>query len=160
MGTWYEIQRSHGSPFQPDSFNCTTTAYSNLNAEAGTFDVYNSSTVKSLPRFGVHAKASVAGLPSGQAIVSFFGQSTGEPNYNVIDTDYETYAMIYNCVENDDSVPFFTIISRTPKMDHALFSTLTAKAETMLPNYDWSLVRITKQGEDCNYGSAKADSTL
>ena len=73
MGTWYEIQRSHGSPFQPDSFNCTTTAYSNLDAEAGTFDVYNSSTVKSLPRFGVNAKASIAGLPSGQAIVSFFG---------------------------------------------------------------------------------------
>ena len=61
MGTWYEIQHSHGAPFQPDNFDCTTAVYSDLNAEAGTFKVYNSSTVSFLPRFGVHGSATIAG---------------------------------------------------------------------------------------------------
>ena len=53
MGTWYNIQHSHGAPFQPDNLECTTALYSDLDAEAGTFSVYNSSSVDSQPRFGV-----------------------------------------------------------------------------------------------------------
>ena len=61
MGTWYNIQHSHGALFQPDNFDCTTALYSELNTEAGTFNVYNSSTISFLPRFGVSGKATIAG---------------------------------------------------------------------------------------------------
>merc|ERR1719183_100611 len=73
MGKWYEIQHSSGAMFQPDFYDCTTADYTDLNLDAGTFTVYNSSTVKFLPRFGVTGNATVSGTPNGQAIVSFFG---------------------------------------------------------------------------------------
>ena len=122
MGTWYEIQHSHGAFFQPDSFECTIAVYSNLNAEAGTFELYNSSTVGSKPRFGVHGTASIAGLPSGQVIVG--SPSSTKVNYNVLDTDYETYSIIYDCSENPLIVPYLWIVGRTPTMDPTLLSTL------------------------------------
>ena len=58
--------------------------------------------------------------------------------------------MLYSCEENT-SVPFFYILSRTPTMDKALFESLTAKAKAILPNYDWSIARIDKQGGNCKY---------
>ena len=87
-----------------------------MDAEAGTFKVYNSSTVSFLPRFGVHGDATVAGTPNGQAIVGFFGQSFDEPNYKVIATDYETYSMVYFCDPNAN-MTFLWILSRTPTLD-------------------------------------------
>ena len=51
MGTWYEIQHT-SIFFQPDSFDCTMAVYSDLDAEAGTFTSYNSSTVGSSSRRG------------------------------------------------------------------------------------------------------------
>ena len=66
--------------------------------------------------------------------------------------------MVYAC-EEGISIPFLWILSRTPTMDPALFSSLTSKARTMLPNYDWSIARIDKQGGKCKYDAA-APSTL
>ena len=124
MGTWYEIQHSHGAPFQPDSFECTTAVYSNLNAEAGTFNVDNTSTIGTKPRFGVHGSATIAGLPSGQAIVSFSATYGDKVNYNILDTDYDTYSIIYNCVDVPLASPLLWIVGRTPTMDPALLSKL------------------------------------
>ena len=123
--------------------------YSDLNAEAGTFTVYNSSTVGFLPRTGLTGSATVAGQPSGWAIVSFFGQEFTEANYKVFDTDYDSYSMVYAC--EPDSKAFFWILSRTPTMDQDLYDSLVAKAHTLLPNYDWSTAVIDKQGGKCNY---------
>ena len=149
MGTWYNIQHSHGAAFQPDYFDCTQALYDNLDADAGTFNVYNSSTVGFLPRTGVHGTASVAGQPAGWAIVSFFGQQFDEANYKVLDTDYETYSMVYAC--ESDSMTFFWILSRTPELDSAVMEELVAKAHTLIPNYDWSIAVLDKQGDSCKY---------
>jgi len=64
MGTWYEIQHSSGAAFQPDFFDCTTALYYDLNVEAGTFMVHNTSTVGFLPFipiYGVTGTAKIAG---------------------------------------------------------------------------------------------------
>ena len=61
--------------------------------------------------------------------------------------------MVYAC-EEGVSIPFFWILSRTPTMDKALFDSLTAKAKALLPNYDWSIARYTKQGDKCKYAAA------
>ena len=115
MGTWYNIQHSHGAAFQPDSFDCTQAVYSNLDEAAAAFEVYNSSTVGFLPRTGVHGSASCANQPNGQCIVSFFGQQFDEPNYLIVDTDYETYSMVYACEPND--MQYLWILSREPTLD-------------------------------------------
>ncbi len=65
MGTWYNIQHSTGAAFQPDWFDCTTALYSDLDAETATFTVYNSSSTKLTPRFGVTGSASCANTPNG-----------------------------------------------------------------------------------------------
>ena len=149
MGTWYNIQHSHGAAFQPDNFDCTQAVYSNLDQDAGTFEVYNSSTVGFLPRTGVHGNATCAGTPTGQCIVSFFGQQFDHANYLVVDTDYDTYSMVYAC--EPDDMQFLWILSRTPKMDQDLLDRLNAEAMEKLPNYDWSIVRHDKQGDGCRY---------
>ena len=63
--------------------------------------------------------------------------------------------MVYSCEENI-SIPFLRILSRTPTMDQNLFDSLTAKAKALLPNYDWSIARIDKQGGNCKYAAASS----
>ena len=149
MGTWYEIQHSTGAAFQPDFFKCTRAEYTDLDAEAGTFKVYNNSQVGFLPPTGVRGTASCAGTPNGQCIVSFFGQKFDEPNYKVLDTDYENYSMVYAC--DPEQIAFFWILSRTPEMDKDLFDSLNAKAAALLPNYDFTNARFDIQGKGCKY---------
>ena len=72
----------------------------------------NQSQYGFLPPTGVTGTATVAGQPNGWAIVSFFGQQFDEANYKIIDTDYDTYSMVYSC--SPDSIAFFWILSRTP----------------------------------------------
>ena len=147
MGTWYSIQHSSGSSFQPDFFDCTTAHYSGLNAEAGTFKVYNSSIISFFPRYGVSGSAIIANQPNGQAIVSFSGPRDDKPNYKILDTDYDKYSIVYSCEETKNSIPKLWILSRTPIMDSILLYELTTKLKYQLPNYDWSIVNIDKQGD-------------
>ena len=98
--------------------------------------MYNSSTVGILPRFGVTGAASVGGQPSGHAKVNFFGKVPEKANYLIMDTDYDTYSLVYSC--NPQMVPMFWILSRTPTLDQTLLDSLNEKARAMLPNYDWS----------------------
>ena len=151
MGTWYEIQHSMGQPFQPDSTSCTRAEYTDLDADAGTFKVYNNYQLGRLPPVGVHGTASCAGQPNGQCIVSFFGQKFDAPNYKIIDTDYDSYAMVYDCSEND--MAYLWILSRTPTMDQTLFDSLNAQAAQKLPNYDFNNAAIDVQGDEghCYY---------
>ena len=145
MGLWYDIQHSSDVFFQPPYFDCTTAKYYNLDADAGTFTVYNSVTVGRLPRFGIKIPSSVAGLPSGYIDV---GQG-GSANYYVLDTDYETYTLVYSC--NSMQTPMLWILARTPTLDQDLIDRLNAEAAQKLPNYDFSLATLSKQGGKCKY---------
>mmetsp|Transcript_17068 Transcript_17068/g.12133 ORF Transcript_17068/g.12133 Transcript_17068/m.12133 type:complete len:88 (+) Transcript_17068:32-295(+) len=42
MGTWFQVQKSSGLFYVSDDAECTQAIYSNLDAQKGTFDVYNS----------------------------------------------------------------------------------------------------------------------
>ena len=120
-----------------------------MDAATASFTVYNSSTVGFAPRFGVTGSASCLDTPNGQCIVGFFGQQFDEPNYLVMDTDYETYSMVYACEEN--SMAFLWILSRTPTLDADILASLNAQAKERLPNYDWSKAVMDKQGGKCRY---------
>ena len=156
MGTWYEIQRSSGAIFQPDIQNCTQAEYTDLDAATASFTVKNSFQVLPLPRAGLTGSATCAGTPNGQCIVSFFGQKFTEPNYLVMDTDYDTYAMVYACEPND--MAYLWILSRTPTLDQDILDSLNAQAAERLPNYDFSKAYQNTQGDRCTYNTYKSAS--
>ena len=70
-----------------------------------------------------------------------------EPNYFILDTDYDSYSLVYGC----EDIQYFWILSRTPTMEQDMINKLNAYAMEKLPNYDWSLATIDVQGDSCNY---------
>ena len=119
MGLWYEINNTRGIGFQPDFLDCVTAEYTGLDLPSGTFRIYNSSQWRQTPRFGGTLFASIKDNPNGQASVKGgrrFGQY-GDPNYLILDTDYDSYSMVYSCGNNN---PILWILSRTPELDDSV----------------------------------------
>merc|ERR1712176_742880 len=105
--------------------NCVTGDYDNLDEEKGEFTVYNSGHFGVIPfRYGVEGSVDFLGLPNGGAYVNFgsrddFGPDT-EPNYNITDTDYENYSIVYNCNRGDELASLW-ILAREPEVDQDLY---------------------------------------
>ena len=88
----------------------------------------------------VRANAVLADTGDASLVVDFTGKGadpSGTPNYTVLDTDYETYSIIYACggLLGLASWDFLWIMSRTPTLDDATLLTLIDKIEERLPNY-------------------------
>ena len=156
MGNWYEIYHSKGEGFQPDSWTCSQASYTDLDTEAGTFKVYNSGEGRFYgPRFGVHGDAmcpsDTSEFGEGQCFVKFFTQPFYDtPNYQIIDTDYESYSIIYACHEDD--MQYLWLMSRTPELSDELYESMMDKARTALPNYDFDqLIKDDQALEKCKY---------
>ena len=142
MGLWYEHMHTANQPFQKDTAICTTAEYTDLTDE-GHFKVYNSNKNGKhtwIPRTGIHGDAKCpSDEGSGQCFVKFFAPFTrwaDEPNYHIVDTDYDTYSIVYNCDETD--MQYLWILTRTPTIDDDLSDMLVSKAFAALPNYTTS----------------------
>ena len=57
-----------------------------------------------------------------------------------MDTDYDTYALVYGCGSSDSTV---FMIARTPTISDELQDELVEKFKKMIPDFDWS--RFCKQ---------------
>merc|ERR1712156_165367 len=159
MGTWYGIARSTNMPFQPDAWTCTTAQYSELDEETGIFKVHNTSQSRwGGPRFGIkgHVTCPAEENVANQCVVNFWPWKTyTRGNYYVLETDYTSYSMVYNC-ETDD-MAYLWILSRSPTMDADLLSQLEAKAATYLPNYDFDNLVYDRQDDICRYNDDALD---
>ena len=93
--------------------------------EAGTFRVQNSYSVEYGPRKNFVGYVSSEECPNGQFKVAFFGFGPSEPNYKVLDTDYDTYAVVYSCNPKKDAVPYLWFLARTPTISEELIEKLT-----------------------------------
>lgn len=124
------------------------------------FKVYNSFQTKVLgiwaPRIGVHAKAKCG--TDGACYVSFFGAKVPEPNLHVLETDYESYAINYQCDVENNIVKLW-INTREPTVTDEFFNEIYAKAMKLVPNFDESTLepRIT-QGDMCSYHKLSGQS--
>merc|ERR1712087_667668 len=101
---------------------------------------------------GVQANTGDASL-----VVGFGGKTpkpTDNPNYTVLDTDYETYSIVYSCggFLGLASFDFLWILSREPTLDDAKLLELIGKVEDKLPDYGFFKNSIqTRQGRSCPY---------
>ena len=162
-GTWYEQQHVK-DPQEPPQYQCSTAQYTDLtedpeSSDMKDFKVYNSFQSKVLgvwtPRVGVHAKAKCD--TEANCYVSFFGKAVPEPNLHVIETDYDTYAINYDCDVQANIVRVW-INTRSPDVSDEDFQTYYNRAMELLPNFDESTLepRLT-QGSMCSYKDLEAD---
>jgi apolipoprotein D and lipocalin family protein len=134
-GKWYEIA-SFPQKFQKGC-SCTTAEYTVM--KDGTVRVENK-CMKDGKQTGITGKAFVAkGGNNAKLKVQFFWPLRGD--YWIIDLapDY-SYALVGH--PNRD---YLWILSRTPKMDEAVYKTLTDKAASL----GFSTARLVKTAQEC-----------
>ena len=150
MGTWYEISRVPYLPFQPASATCTEAQYSNLNASTGSFTVYNTSQTST---YGSRKGSTGSGscpTANGWCYVHFGGPQPTKPNYQVVSTDYTSYAIVYGCT-SAQLHPNLWYLSRTPSVSSTFIPSLNKIAAAALPTFDFSTMVVDNQGSKCSY---------
>ena len=85
-------------------------------------------------------------------------------NYSVMDTDYDTYAIVYSCASiwwGFASFEYLWVLTREPEIPDDLLQTLADKIEDALPDYEfWENTVKTVQGEEnCSYGDRPETAT-
>jgi apolipoprotein D and lipocalin family protein len=145
LGLWWEQARDSSMPWE--SNDCQQARYA-LNAD-GTVAVHNSQYNPNTDK--VEDATAVATFDGAQGQVKFFWYAPAG-DYRVIDTDYETFALVYSCssyyVARSEYIWVLTR-ERNPE-DSVIFNALqTLKAR--VPDYDQTLVRRTKQDSTCKY---------
>ena len=94
MGIWYELKRQKGISFYDDSDKCTVAKYEPK--PRGTIEVTNSSNDK-YGRLNVGpGHGEVSKFSPGEISVSF-GYDFSAGKFQVVDTDYTSYSVVYSC---------------------------------------------------------------
>ena len=145
MGDWYVIQKSSGAAYDSSFFYASRANYHDLNAETGAFEIDNTSSVWPL---GFDFTASGKGIHNGggQIRVGISGSPPSEPNYRVMDTDYDTYTIVYNCdFDKPGYVANLWIMARETSISRELHIELLEWLIPRLENYDWSIAMLETQ---------------
>jgi lipocalin len=151
MGTWYEQSHIKGQFFEPDDATCVEAIYSNLKSD-GHFVVNNTEQdAKFGPRTGITGTGYCPDA-TGRCYVKFGPQleeANVRPNYNVIDTDYTSYAVVYACGALHN---FLWLLSREPVISDTLYNKMYASAKAKLPHFDFTTLAPREyQGSKCSY---------
>lgn len=150
MGTWYEQIHTMNQAFQADTDVCQEAIYSDLDSE-GHFVIYNSGQPE-----GYGERAGVKGTgycpdSDGQVFVHFGGPQPRKPNLHVVETDYTSYAVAYDC---GIFKPLVWLITREQNPPASLIDKMMGIAEEALPNFDFSTLNHQNyQGAKCSYAA-------
>ena len=111
-GLWYEFARSESIPFEDG--DCVTAQYS---LDGSAVDVLNSQYFPATDELdSAEGIAHCSSYVSGRCGVKFnFFQPYGR--YDVLDTDYETYTIVYSCtpiLADAFNIEYLWILSRKP----------------------------------------------
>ena len=156
-GVWYEIVRDKWTPFEIAQ-GCDIAQYTAN--EDGSVTVNNMGHRFIQGWSGAKANAAVADTGDASLVVDFSGKGadpSGKPNYTVLDTDYETYSIVYSCGDflGLASFDFLWILSRENTMDDATMLSLINKIEAKLPEYGFfENHHMTRQHFKCDYDKA------
>ena len=90
-------------------------------------------------------------------VVSFSETPTpsDEVNYTVLDTDYDSYAIVYSCASyfwGYASFDYLWILTREPSLSGSKFLELVSIIEDRIPHYDiFTESVVARHGDDCPY---------
>ncbi len=134
MGTWYEQHHVKGQFFEPDNSTCVEAQYTGLQAD-GHFTVSNT-----LQDAAFDKRTGVVGQgfcpdATGHCFVHFGGPQPKKSNYKVVETDYETYSIVYSC---GFLKSFLWLLTREAVVSDDLINQMLATAKKSLPNFDFS----------------------
>ncbi len=82
--------------------------------------------------------------------MSFFDVPVEHTNYEIFETDYDNYVMIYDCNEEENFL-YFYILSRTPQMDPELYDYCVERAHEVIPNYNFDNMYHVVHDDRCVY---------
>ena len=84
----------------------------------------------------------------------YVGPAIGSPNYEIIATDYDNYALIFSCTRISKEILY--VLTRAP-VDQAQLDEYLSIAQAAVPSYDMSLLNTPDvQGEQCTYAPSKS----
>ena len=160
LGRWYSITADWTIPFQGPWIGCVNANYA-LNDD-GSVKVFNYAYV--WPWSFTAGLTSIEGAAQcfpteGKCNVAFFSDPSvdGKRNYQIIDTDYDNYSIVYNCDEYLGGLiynNYFWILSRTPTMSSQEYDARYATISEAVPSYQqWFWRSFTVQGDWCQYQS-------
>ena len=111
--------------------------------EKGVFDIANQATIwPTSKKFTMNCTAKFGGQPNGKALITLNDGKRNGLDYNIVDTDYENYSIVYSC--RPDDMQLLWVLSRTPTIDKEMLESLNAQCKEKLPNYDWSKATLEK----------------
>ena len=153
MGDWYEQVRDKYTPFEIGA-GCQVASYA-LNDD-GSIAVKNYSHQIWRGWDSGEGTAIVADTGDASLIVDFDEMPNIDDvvNYTVLDTDYDTYTVVYSC---DNFMPFaywdfLWILSREKKLDSDTLRQVIGTIRERLPDYDFfNNVQRTRTGWTCRY---------
>ena len=125
-GSWYEIVRDRTTPFELLA-GCVVADYAALE-DGETIGVTNSGHRYNKGWDVAQGKATPAGgefQDTGSLIVQFEGMPdavvSDEPNYIVLDTDYDSYSIVYSCgnLLGLFTIEYLWVLAREPTLDQA-----------------------------------------
>ena len=150
-GEWYEISSDWWFPAPFLGGDCTKATYTPI--FDGTITVLNETYTWFAGDFAMEGAAIVSDTGDASLNVEFgdVPSASATPNYTVLSTDYETYAVVYSC-DNEGwyANDYFWILSRTPELSDDKMLEILAIVAEKLPSYDYFNTQVmTRQDDTC-----------
>ena len=147
FGIWYEQARDAGMPWE--SYDCQQARYSpNFDGTVAVKNTqYNPTTDK------VEVATATATFDGAKGKVKFFEYAPAG-DYEVLDTDYTNFAIVYSCSNYYlAKAEYIWILTRHMTVDDTLIFSALQTIRNKVPGYDQTSVRRTAHGGKCKYYS-------
>ena len=155
LGRWYEVSSDSWNIFQLNG-QCITATYSSM--DDGDVKVVNRGWFWwfFFSYYSIEGKARALSNGNGELAVDFniFNDDrlSGASNYNILSTDYTSYALVYACSVGALGIDQYVwILSRSTTMSDSTLTALKSVLSAQVPDYDQSLLGTTTQDGTCTY---------
>ena len=163
LGLWYEARRDKDCIYEKTKGICNTAEYS-LNDD-GSIRVVNDEWEDDTSEWGGGVgKATIADPSKNEGYLYVkFGTFIPKGDYKVIETDYDSYTVIYTCMGLPGvyNIEYAWILTRDVHPSDEVMQKAFNAITTKIPHYDYqTALYATPQGEaalssgeDCNYAA-------